>query len=601
MSKKQQPVIEREMLENLLDENLISAKITDIYWERINLYIRVKITAVPGYEIPGDLQFYAVSKNIPRAMFDKQELADGEFLLHVNVTNGGGKSVLPNGTYKIMAAAGGAQLCRAVADSSIVKKIDNCSRTFPYSNKTCVYTVTFFIEETDEELDLAMLVLAARQTGYGFPKPKIRKLLRPYSPRKYFKKNRHNIFALLYKYYRKRYAPKSKGNVLFMSEQNETLNSNQLAVIKRMKERSLDKEFNIMTSARTPLIRRYSLKSWVEFVKKLAKAEYIFLDDHVPTFDWLKLDESTTIIQLWHAGAGFKSSGYSRWGHIGCPSPVSCHRQYDYGIAGSRYIAHFFSEVFGINTDRILPTGMPRMDEYLNEDYRKKKTVELYKQYPQCKGKKVMLFAPTYRGKNRQTAYYPIELLDFGRLYDFCKREGWVLLFKMHPWVADSVVIPEEYSDLMLDVGTYPNINDLFYITNLLITDYSSSIFEYSIMKRPILFFAFDKIQYSFSRGFHRDYDESAPGKVCETFNELMEALENEDYEFEKVQKYIDEQFDYIDTGSSDRVIDWFLLDKMPQDLRSAIDEHDMQVENLKTFTFEVPEPPESDEEEAES
>ncbi|MCD7723220.1 MAG: CDP-glycerol glycerophosphotransferase family protein [Clostridiales bacterium] len=577
-------------MENLLDEKLISAKITKIYWERINLYMVVQVTASENYSIPEDLQFYAVAKNnAPKAVFEKKELGGGEYLLQLNVTNTGNKRVLPNSTYKIMLGSGTSQLCRAVADPEIVKSIDDYSRTFPYSNRTCVYTVTFFIEENDDELDIAMIVIAAKETRSGFPRLKIKKLLKIKAPKKYIKDNRRDIIILFYKIFRRIYGKKCKGNLLFMSEQNATLNSNQLAVINRIKQRGLDKEFNIMVSTRTTIIKKYRLKNWIAFVRKLAMAEYIFLDDHVPAFDWLKLNNDTTIVQLWHAGAGFKSSGYSRWGHLGCPAPVSCHRQYDYGIAGSRNIAHFFSEVFGINTDRILPTGMPRMDEYLNESYRGAKVKELYEKYPQCKGKKVMLFAPTYRGKNRKSAYYPLELLDYERLYDYCRKNGWVFLFKLHPWVADPVEISEQYNDLMFDVGDYPNINDLFYITDLLITDYSSNIFEYSLMKRPMLFFAFDKIQYSFSRGFHRDYDESAPGKVCETFDELMAAIENEDYEFEKVQVYIDNQFDYIDTGASDRVIDWILLDKMPQELRSAIDSHDEAVQSLKKLSFKIP------------
>ena len=71
----------------------------------------------------------------------------------------------------------------------------------------------------------------------------------------------------------------------------------------------------------------------------------------------------------------------------------------------------------------------------------------------------------------------------------------------MHPWVSEPVPIQEGFRDKFIDVNLYPNINDLFYITDLLITDYSSNIFEYSLMKKPMLFFAYDKIQYSSGKG----------------------------------------------------------------------------------------------------
>lgn len=339
----------------------------------------------------------------------------------------------------------------------------------------------------------------------------------------------------------------------------------------RMKQRGLDKNYTILTSARSAVNKHYNYKSWYTLINKVAQADIIFIDDHCPFLDWLILSRRTRLIQLWHAGAGFKSSGYSRWGHKGCPGPMSGHRQYDYGITSSVRIAHFYSEVFGINPEQLLPTGMPRMDEYLNPEYRNITEKNLYEIFPQIKDRKVILFAPTYRGKNRSDAHYPYEMIDFDRMYKFCADE-YVILFKMHPWVAQPVPIPKAYRDKMIDVNKYPNINDLFYVTDLMITDYSSGIFEYSLMRKPMLFFAFDEIQYSYSRGFHRPYEESAPGKVCHTFDELMDAMEKKDYDYEKVGKYIKLHFDNIDTNASDRVIDWFLLGHIPEEYERRID-----------------------------
>jgi CDP-ribitol ribitolphosphotransferase len=322
-------------------------------------------------------------------------------------------------------------------------------------------------------------------------------------------------------------------------------------------------------------------------IEKLAQSDIVVVDDHAPILDWMTLDDRTRVIQLWHAGAGFKSSGYSRWGHEGCPAPYSAHRQYDFGIAGSKNIAPFFSEVWGINDEQVLPTGMPRMDEYLDEAHKKAKTEELYKEFPLCKGKKVILFAPTYRGRNKKTAHYPYELIDFDKFYELCNNE-YVVLFKMHPWVAQAVPIPEKYKDRFVDVNRYPNINDLFYITDLLITDYSSNIFEYSLMGNPMLFFAFDKIQYSFSRGFHRAYEESAPGKVCYTFDELLTAIEQKDFEEEKVARYVEHHFDYIDTHASDRVIDWLILGKIPEDIQKELAAVEEANRRMNEMEFEI-------------
>ncbi|MGN1030650.1 MAG: CDP-glycerol glycerophosphotransferase family protein, partial [Butyricicoccaceae bacterium] len=389
---------------------------------------------------------------------------------------------------------------------------------------------------------------------------------------KTYDKHRNDIKRGIYSYYRAKYKNKmGKPVVLFFSEQSTTIGTNLKAVRDRMIERGMDKDYIILDSFRSSVTDvKMGLQSWKETLKKMAQADYIFMDDHAPVMDWLVLDPDTKVIQLWHAGAGFKSSGYSRWGHIGCPAPYSCHRQYTYGIAGSKHIRHFFSEAWGINDSQVLPLGMPRIDEFLDENHRAAKLKELYQQYPMCKDKKVILFAPTYRGKNKATAMYPYELIDFKRLYEVCGDE-YIVLFKMHPWVAAPVPIPEEYKDKFVDVNRYPNINDLFYFTELLITDYSSNIFEYSLMRKPMLFFAYDEIQYSFSRGFHRDYEESAPGKICHTFTEVLDAISNQDFEYEKVEEYVEKHFDYIDSHASDRVIDWILLGKLPEFVKEEL------------------------------
>lgn len=120
-------------------------------------------------------------------------------------------------------------------------------------------------------------------------------------------------------------------------------------------------------------------------------------------------------------------------------------------------------------------------------------------------------------------------------------------------------------------MNAYPNINDLFYVTDLYITDYSSGMYEFSLMNKPMLFFAYDKVQYAASRGFHRDYDTVVPGRICMTFQELLTAIDEEDYQFEKVAQYVKDHFDFVDCNSTDRVIDWLILGKLPAQYREAL------------------------------
>ncbi len=358
--------------------------------------------------------------------------------------------------------------------------------------------------------------------------------------------------------------PEYDGTILFLSEQSGTPGANLTVLRDRLLERGLAGDggrFEITESYRS---RGSGWKSLPGVVKKLARADYIFVDDHVPFLDYLVLDPQAVLVQLWHAGVGFKSSGYSRWGHPGCPAPFSCHRQYTFGVTGSKAVIPIFSEIWGINEDRILPAGIPRIDRFLDPVHREKAVQEITGRYPvigDANAKQVILFAPTYRGRGKLDAGYPYDRIDFEKLYD-ALGEDRVILFRMHPWVKEKVPIPEHMKDRMADAGDWPDINDLFYVTDVLVTDYSSNICEFSLLDRPMLFYAFDQKEYAKERGFHRSYEKYAPGKVCSTFDELLKAISSGDYEMWKAERYVREQFDHRDCGACDRLIDRILMGK---------------------------------------
>ncbi|MDE6888328.1 MAG: CDP-glycerol glycerophosphotransferase family protein [Eubacterium sp.] len=572
-----------------MGERQITAKVKKLSWERIWLHMEVEVAFAQDADKDSKLSFYLVNGLFePKARLQVTAVEGNTYKLRVNVTNPGTGLCLPQGTYSMIICQKKRQMAKAEIAEALVKEMSSASRNFLYGGRAKVYSVTFYVTEGDEGLPFIMYVLAGGRTGISAPVAHTKKGFHPKEElkKKYSKINKPLKVDMYWKY-RKKYKHKSKKPVvMFMSEQSTSISTNLKAVKDRMLARGMDQDYIIVESYRSSVTNpRQGLKSWMDMLKKMAMSDFIFLDDHAPVLDWLILDKDTTLVQLWHAGAGFKSSGYSRWGHIGCPAPYSCHRQYKYGISGSKNIAHFFSEVWGINDSQVLPTGMPRIDEFLDEAYRKKKTKELYEKYPMCKDKKVILFAPTYRGTNKANAHYPYELIDFPKLYELCGDE-YVVLFKMHPWVASAVPIPEQYKDRFADVGRYPNINDLFYFTELLITDYSSNIFEYSLMRKPMLFFAFDEIQYSFSRGFHRPYEESAPGKVCHTFAEVLEAIAQKDFDYPKVEEYVEKHFDHIDSHASDRVIDWVILGQLPDEVKKDLASDAAINRELETLDF---------------
>ena len=165
-------------------------------------------------------------------------------------------------------------------------------------------------------------------------------------------------------------------------------------------------------------------------------------------------------------------------------------------------------------------------------------------------------------------------------LAEYARANRAVIIFKLHPFVRERISIPEKYEDIFLDAFEYREINDILLISDLVITDYSSVIFEYSLLNKPMIFYAFDYHHYSSSRDFYEGFQDFVPGKIVFTFTELMKALKEGDFEIEKVPVFRDKYFKYQDSNSTDRVIDWLILNNFPDEIRrgpkqSLLDENE--------------------------
>ena len=552
---------------NRTQERLLTVTVRSIYWERVNLYLKIDVTAHEGTVFPDELDFYLVNeKHEAKARFKAEDRAQDHALLLLQITNPGNCLCMPEGRYQCYACRGNEILAAAAIDSDLASSLLDVDRAFQYSAGHCShsYTVSFSVGENEDDLRLIVQILDMVQSHIP------RRIACRNAAVNLIKKMLSAYYAVSHRWYRFFSSRKRKKTILFLSEQTFEPSATMRVLYERMLQRGIDKEFNILFSLQKGEIWRSGPKYCLGALRKMARADQIYVDDRFSVFSWLTVAADTQLVQLWHAGAGYKSSGLSRLGSQNSPSPYGAHRQYDYGITPSAKIASFFSEVFGINTEQILPTGMPRTDEFLSAEHREEKTKELYESFPAIRGKKVILFAPTFRGHDQNDACYPYGMIDFDALYSFCGEE-YVVWFKMHPWVSEPVPIAEKYSDRFFDMSKYPSINDLFYVTDILIGDYSSNVFEFSLMSRPMLFYAFDEARYSVVRGFHRDYRSSIPGKLCQSFEELLQALKDEDYELDKLTQYRARHIDVIDTGASDRVIDWIVLGKLPGEYAQRI------------------------------
>lgn len=316
-----------------------------------------------------------------------------------------------------------------------------------------------------------------------------------------------------------RKVPQTKG-ILFLSERRVENGGNLDRIRACVQEKGLSyREF----LTETP-VHKLSRKQIRECAEMVAEAKLIILEDFVPQLHALTMRPETQILQMWHACGAFKLFGLSELGVVDHLTQSSRnHRSYTAALASSRGVVPFYSEAFGIDERCVRPVGVPRTDVFFDTAYREQIREALYTRYPVCRDKKVILFAPTFRGSGNKTAYYPWEKFSVEKLMRELPQES-VLILKNHPFVRDCCEIPEEYQDRVLDLSREENINDLLFITSVLITDYSSVIFEAVLLNIPILFYTFDLQEYLEKRDLYFEFAAFAPGKIISDMEALIKA-----------------------------------------------------------------------------
>jgi len=367
--------------------------------------------------------------------------------------------------------------------------------------------------------------------------------------------------------------PHDKKTILFSSDSRAELGGNEEFVYNRMMERGMQDDFNYTFNFVKSITKKRSFFGVRKYTKMLASSDIIIIDDYLPFVYKFDYPENVKIVQAWHACGAFKSLGFERIGKKGAPRiDTRVHKCYTHMPVTSMHSALHHAEGFGLPEEVFLPIGVPRTDIFFDEEYKKNVTEELYELYPVLKERtKVYLYAPTFRGQNALNASFPYHRIDFETWGEFLKKENSILLIKMHPFVEEPVPIPEEYSDYMLDLSSYREVNNILFISDVLITDYSSVMYEFSLLRRPMYFFAFDLVPYTRSRSFYESYTNTVPGYICRSFASLMRSLfETQDYDMSVIDSFVKKNFTYTDGKATDRFIDEIILGKADDTSREA-------------------------------
>ncbi len=341
--------------------------------------------------------------------------------------------------------------------------------------------------------------------------------------------------------------------VTFISARSNEITGNFKFVYKKMKD---NKDLDIKFYLNSKVPSGYTIKEFISFYKACSTSSVIVLEEFTPLIHKVKIKEEVKIVQLWHACGAFKTFGFTRLGKPkGSPQVTKMHRNYDYVTVSSTYCKQCHSEGFGISTDKVLPIGIPRTDIFFDEQYIKQTRDDFYSKYPNFENKKIIMFAPTFRGHVKETANYPVEQFDIENLLSKI-GDDYAVIIKHHPFVKEIQPIPEQYSDRVIDLSVGIDINDLLFVTDIIISDYSSLIFEASLLKIPMIFYAYDLNTYIEERDFYFDYALNVPGKIVYTMDEIISTIIDEDFQTERTDAFRNMFFDHFDGKSSQRVAD---------------------------------------------
>lgn len=366
------------------------------------------------------------------------------------------------------------------------------------------------------------------------------------------KKIGYLIYAIFF--YIFRLFPRKKNKVFCIMTHDGSAGSSVGVVVEALKKQTDQYEYIYMKKEDREKAKTHILKAlYTFFLTKsyhMATSSYILMDNVFLPMAYLHFSKDVKVVQLWHGTGTIKKFGQDA--NVGEIKRLEykANQKITHLIVNSDYTRHQYAQAFGVDEERVYVWGLPRTDELFSKEIREVKVAAFYKQYPELKNKRLVLYAPTFRD---QEVEHPRMMLDVNYLEEKTD-EDIVYLIKLHPFVAGNY--DKKDTKRCINVSSYEDINTLLFVSDLLITDYSSIIFEYSVLEKPMLFYAYDLEKFSFEgRGFYEAYESYVPGQVVTGTKEIAEIIKTEAFQFDRVRKFKKNSFAFLDGHSIERFI----------------------------------------------
>ena len=359
-----------------------------------------------------------------------------------------------------------------------------------------------------------------------------------------FKKIIKDYFILPgYAFFRK--LPVNNDLIIFESNMGRNYSGNPKHIYEEIVRQGLDKKLKCVwiledLSTEIPGNALKVKRSRINYYYYMARSKIWVFDTRDPHY--IQKREQCYYIQTWH-GTPLKKLGldmddvfmaggkdiatYKRNMYLDS-------RKWDFLLSQNNFSTEIFKSAFAFSKDlaphkEIWTYGYPRNDILINEN-NEKDIQKLKEKLGIPSGKKVLLYAPTWRDNefHSKSIYKFITTMDFDLLNEKLSQD-YVIIVKYHYLVMENIDW-SIYKDFVYTFGADHDIADLYLVSDMLITDYSSVMFDYSVLNRPMFFFMYDLESYRDElRGFYSNVVEEIPGPISKTTEKLIDDIKNHD------------------------------------------------------------------------
>lgn len=261
----------------------------------------------------------------------------------------------------------------------------------------------------------------------------------------------------------------------------------------------------------------------------------------------------TTVVQVWHAAGALKRFGLDGPAFAQSAERAFLHRHYDYVVVAGEASRAPYASALRTPIDRVLPLGSPRTDFFFDTDAMRAARERILARHPQLRDRRVVLYAPTFRGRGEARRAAPG--FNAARLRSLLPPE-YALVLKAHPNLDRRATSTRGY-DVVLDPSS--EVNEAFTVADVLVTDYSSSIFEWALLRRPLVLMVPDLASYERDPGLYLDYRTEMVGTLVEDTDEVAAAILADAFDLSGYEAFVARHLAGSDGRASERVAARFL------------------------------------------